>query len=113
MDRSVGGLKKTGGSHADMQVWQIGTEIETQSYTYASSGRFNNAVIASNGSMWVAGYGGFGQLGQNNTASASSAVQIPAGAGRSWISVEQGVNNMFGIKDDGTLWVWGQDQYGM
>jgi len=112
IERGNGGNRATGGAHAQMQKWQIGTEIENQSYTYVSSGRYTTMAIAANGSMWVSGYNGYGQFGVGNVLNRSSAVQLTAGAGKSWTKVEQGQNFAFGIKNDGTLWSWGHNNYG-
>jgi hypothetical protein len=69
------------------------------------------------GTLWAWGYNNSGELGQNDRINRSSPVQIP---GTQWV-----YNNpdLFGggnyidhmghcVKTDGTLWVWGSNQYG-
>ena len=61
------------------------------------------------GTLWSWGYNSFGQLGLNNRTNYSSPVQIP---GSTWPTTDKkyldmGNRNMFAIKTDGTLWVWG------
>ena len=61
--------------------------------------------------MW--GYGGKGNLAQNNTTQYSSPVQVD---GNTWSSVSvlsSAYGNTQAIKSDGTAWVWGDNQYGM
>jgi alpha-tubulin suppressor-like RCC1 family protein len=55
------------------------------------------------------GSGGNGQLGQSNTISRSSPVQIP---GTSWSSISGGSVHSLAKKTDGTLWSWGNGANG-
>ena len=67
-------------------------------------------IIKTDGTMWMTGRNPTGQLGQNNTTSYSSPVQIP---GTTWAKTNIGGNNFTGaIKTDGTLWMWGYNNYG-
>jgi alpha-tubulin suppressor-like RCC1 family protein len=50
------------------------------------------------------GPGIIGQLGQSDTITRSSPVQIP---GTSWSSVSGGGTHSLATKTDGTLWSWG------
>jgi alpha-tubulin suppressor-like RCC1 family protein len=65
------------------------------------------------GRMWFAGNNVNGQLGTNNEISYSSPVQSIVGG--LWKSVEAGTqgfyNTIGAIKDDNTLWIWGQFTY--
>ena len=69
--------------------------------------------ITSDGELWAWGYNDQGQLGQNNTVKYSSPVQIP---GTTWSSAVVGGDNngwaTLSIKTDGTLWAWGENNYG-
>ena len=62
------------------------------------------------GTLWVWGRSNYGQLGQNNTVSHSSPVQI--GALTNWSVINAGSNNCFAIKTDNTLWSWGRNGTG-
>ena len=76
-----------------------------------SSNGESTIAVKSDGTLW--GWGKnttAGQLGQNNRTNYSSPVQIP---GTNWDKVAVGnYYQMFGIKTDGTLWVWGDNRYG-
>jgi alpha-tubulin suppressor-like RCC1 family protein len=68
--------------------------------------------IKTDGTLWAWGSNGSGQLGIGNQVSYSSPVQI--GALTSWkqVSASTNSNHTFAIKNDGTLWAWGQNNYG-
>ena len=62
--------------------------------------------------LWSWGYGSNGTLGQNNTTQYSSPVQItgdwPSGVGK----FSAFYKNASAVKSDGTLWMWGANDYG-
>jgi len=59
--------------------------------------------------LWMAGYGGYGSLGVNNTTSYSSPVQVPG----IWDGIfSAGSNVAAATKSDGTMWTWGRNNYG-
>jgi alpha-tubulin suppressor-like RCC1 family protein len=68
----------------------------------------NRAVIQSDGTLWVWGYGGNGGNGQNNVVDYSSPVQIP---GTQWSSLSNWGTKL-ATKTDGTLWGWGANGNG-
>jgi alpha-tubulin suppressor-like RCC1 family protein len=68
------------------------------------------AAIKTDGTLWVWGYGGFGQLGTNDTIDRSTPVTTFAG-GTNWKQITPGFTTA-AIKTDGTLWTWGFAQSG-
>ena len=74
-----------------------------------SSGANTAHGIKTDGTLWGIGYGGGGQIGENNRTSRSSPTQV--GTETTW----RNINNWGGVlatKTDGTLWGWGSNQYG-
>jgi alpha-tubulin suppressor-like RCC1 family protein len=69
------------------------------------------AAIKTDGTLWTWGRNHYGQLGVNDMAARSSPVQI-LGGGTNWKQVSLGVWTSAAIKTDGTLWVWGRNNYG-
>ena len=70
--------------------------------------------IKADGSLWTWGYGGFGQLGNNGFINVSSPIQTVAG-GTNWSTLSMGpylTNSITALKTDGTLWTWGDNNYG-
>ena len=67
----------------------------------------------SDGSMWTWGSSDYGILGQNriSPSNVSSPVQVP---GSTWSKVVGTGNRAWGVtKTDGTLWMWGDNGYGV
>ena len=84
----------------------------TGSWVAASSATTISALaLRSDGTLWGMGYNEYGELGLNNNTRYSSPTQIPG----SWVSLAGGGGAMgavSAIKTDGTLWAWGQNEYG-
>jgi alpha-tubulin suppressor-like RCC1 family protein len=90
----------------------------------ATTTNYGGAAINTDGELWTWGINGGGELGQNQAYpglnAVSSPVQVPGttwasrsdeefGSDRSKIHL---TGNTAAIKTDGTLWVWGYNQYG-
>ncbi len=74
---------------------------------------YHTLSTKTDGTMWSWGRNGSGQLGLGNSGSGtnrSSPVQI--GALTTWLSVSAGRYHSLAIKTDGTMWSWGQNNYG-
>jgi len=116
----------------DYSLWTWGTNIWGQlgdnSTTYRSSpvqvvtksndwfrvsagGNGHMAGIKTDGTLWLWGFNGYGQLGDNTVIRRSSPVQTVAG-GNNWKYVSCGYKHTAAIKTDGTLWVWGNNSNG-
>jgi alpha-tubulin suppressor-like RCC1 family protein len=71
-----------------------------------SCGYYSTGAIKSDGTLWIWGLGGSGQIGNNTRTNYSSPVQTIAG-GTNWKQVSCSWQYVFAIKNDGTLWCWG------
>lgn len=81
------------------------------SWSQVSCGDSHAAAIKTDGTLWSWGYNGYGQLGNNSTIWTSSPIQTIAG-GTTWSAVSCGGNFTTAIKKDGTLWLWGRNEFG-
>lgn len=72
---------------------------------------FGSAAIKNDGTLWLWGQNGRGQLGDNSSTNKSSPVQIVTG-GTTWKQVAVGTYHAAAVKTDGTLWLWGKGAYG-
>jgi len=72
-----------------------------------AAGNYNTAAIKTDGTLWLWGSNGSGQLGDNTTTNKSSPVQTIAG-GTNWRQVACG-SHTAAIKTDGTLGTWGSN----
>jgi alpha-tubulin suppressor-like RCC1 family protein len=67
-------------------------------------------ALQSAGTLWAWGYNAYGQLGNSNTTSQSSPVQI--GALTLWKQIAAGGYSGYAIQSNGTLWAWGLNSQG-
>jgi len=86
-------------------------QIPGTTWSSVSVGQNNVYAIKTNGTLWTWGESTQGALGQNTGPGAhrSSPVQVP---GTNWRQVTGGVHRALGTKTDGTLWTWGNNDYG-
>jgi alpha-tubulin suppressor-like RCC1 family protein len=87
------------------------TQIPGTTWSSISCGDIHSLATKTDGTLWAWGHNTQGALGQNNTTEYSSPVQIP---GTTWSSISGGRSgqNSLATKTDGTLWAWGQNQFG-
>ena len=88
------------------------TQLPGTTWSRISPGDQWYSVLGSktDGTLWAWGFGGDGQLAQNNNTYYSSPVQIP---GTTWTDEFIGANKQWlAVKTDGTLWIWGENGYG-
>ena len=90
---------------------QLGTATDWKKMVNVNSGSFMGAV-KTDGALWAWGDGRYGMYA-NNVGSPfsllySSPVQIPG----EWENVVSSTYNMTATKPDGTLWVWGRNDWG-
>lgn len=74
----------------------------------------HTSAIKTDGTLWLWGFGGCGELGDNNSGNLnrkSSPVQTILG-GANWQSVSISTFITLATKTDGTLWSWGRNNYG-
>jgi alpha-tubulin suppressor-like RCC1 family protein len=77
-----------------------------------ASSNTHSAAIKTDGTLWLWGNNSFGQLGDNTTVNKSSPVQAIT-FGTNWKQISCGhYNTSAGIKNDGTLWTWGNNSFG-
>ena len=69
------------------------------------------AATKTDGTLWMWGFGDNGQLGHNNVLSYSSPVQIPGTTWRNCVTTSDSKHTL-ATKTDGTLWAWGNNNYG-
>lgn len=95
------GRNNVANSSSPVQTVSAGTD-----WKQISAGSGISAAIKNNGSLWLWGTNGFGQIGDNSTISRSSPVQTVSG-GTNWRQVSNSFYVTGAVKTDGTLWMWG------
>ena len=79
-----------------------------------SAGEWHSAGIKSDGTLWVWGYNKYGQGGQGTSGTENAIIDVPTqiGSDNNWLSVSAGTNYTLAVKNDGTLWGTGNNEYG-
>ncbi|GAA3172693.1 hypothetical protein [Nonomuraea salmonea] len=75
-----------------------------------SASRYASAFVGSDGKVYTAGYGGYGQLGTGGTSSRSTWAPVPLSAAA--VQVSCGNDHAIALLEDGTVWGWGYDGEG-
>ena len=92
-------------------IQTISTGTNWKRISDSSSASSHTAAIKTDGTLWLWGNNSFGQLGDNTTVLKSSPVQTVS-AGTNWKQVGSGSSFTGAIKNDGSLWTWGQNSNG-
>jgi alpha-tubulin suppressor-like RCC1 family protein len=82
----------------------------THSYTAVDAGQDFWCALATGGTLYCAGAGIWGQLG--NGAELDSATPVQAGGSLYWVDVSAGGRHACGVTVDGTLYCWGANEAG-
>jgi len=80
--------------------------------TIAGSNTHSFNATKTDGTLWTWGEAAAGQLGQNTLVTISSPIQIGSGTDWSENHYSTETNTQGAVKTDGTLWMWGKNDYG-
>jgi alpha-tubulin suppressor-like RCC1 family protein len=69
-------------------------------------------ALKSDGTLWAWGDNAFGQLGDGTTIERHTPVQVRMPPLSHVTAVAAGIDHSLALKDDGTVWAWGSNQYG-
>jgi alpha-tubulin suppressor-like RCC1 family protein len=77
-----------------------------------SAGRNHSLAVRTNGSLWAWGSNiSFGKLGDGTTETRSSPVSVVGGFS-DWCDASAGCDHSLGVRTNGTLWAWGNNNSG-
>ncbi len=96
-----------GTNNASGQPVQVGTEAN---WTHIAAGELFSAARRADGTVWMTGYNGLGQLGLGTRVNTNLFTRV--GNGTNWASIATGFKHTLGHQSDGTLWAWGDNSYG-
>jgi len=72
------------------------------------AGSLRSFIIKNDGTLWGTGNNSFGCLGINST-NASTNIITQIGTANNWLKIVSSTTHTVGLKEDGTLWGWGQN----
>ncbi|MCL2026187.1 MAG: hypothetical protein FWG92_05215, partial [Leptospirales bacterium] len=90
---------------------QVGADY----WVAVAAGYYHTVAIKNDGTLWTWGRNGSGQLGHGTIGSPGSDKNSPVQeirGDKDWSAVAAGGNHTLAIKNDGTLWAWGNNGYG-
>lgn len=92
---------------------QVGTRAD---WAVVAAGYQHTLGIRTNGSLWAWGDNEYGALGTGNLGPGPGPQLVPTpikiGADLDWASVSGGLFHSVALKTDGTLWGWGENDFG-
>ena len=86
-------------------------QITSDTWKDFAAGSNQSYGIKTNGTLWAWGRNQFGQLGDGTTVDRNIPTQI--GSAANWDRIyANGSNTTIAVKTDGTVWVWGSNDFG-
>jgi alpha-tubulin suppressor-like RCC1 family protein len=91
-------------------------QVGLTSVTAIAAGSSHSLAVKQDGTVWAWGSNFNGELGDGTTNSSSAPVEVksPDGSGllTGVVAVAAGNNHSLAVKQDGTVWAWGDNYYG-
>lgn len=119
-ERGQLGNGRQGDSSYGGEIYQLSPIKVMDDVAAVSLGYAHTAVIKTDNSLWVFGCNQYGQIGNNNAGDFEKGTQnnkykiqtTPVKIMDNVIAISCGRSFTAAIKEDGTLWTWGENQYG-
>jgi alpha-tubulin suppressor-like RCC1 family protein len=104
-ERGILGINSLAPTFVSAPIQEI---TKSTNWSYISMGQSHILALKTNGSLFAWGSNTLGQLGINSGTLSMSIPTIVLN-GTQWSSVSTSSNSSYGIKTDGTLWSWGNN----
>jgi alpha-tubulin suppressor-like RCC1 family protein len=90
------------------------TQTTISNVVQIEAGSFHTLALKSDGTIWAWGLNDHGQLGDGTTMNRPTPVQVGIGVlgFNNIIAVSAGDNHSMALKSDGSVWIWGSNEYG-
>lgn len=88
---------------------QIGLDTD---WKEASLGYYASVALKTNGTLWTWGNNSYGYLGNGSGQNYQILIPTQVGIENNWKSVSGRQAHVLALKEDNTLWAWGQNIYG-
>jgi len=100
----------------DGSLFNITNEYKLTNIVEISAGTHQNIVRKSDGTVWMWGANGSGQLGDNTafifSTSPDKSSYVAVVGNHSFIQISTGDENTVARKQDGSIWAWGWNGFG-
>ena len=96
----------------DTRYYPVITFGENTNWKQVACGGYHTAAIKTDGTLWIWGRNGSGQLGDDTPNDALPTPVTTFAGGTNWKQVSCGSLHTSAIKTDGTLWTWGYNGSG-
>jgi hypothetical protein len=92
---------------------QVGTGTNWSTISHEASGQYATLAVKTDGTLWAWGSNANGGLAVgNNTLTNRRSSPVQLGALTTWKNAQCGDRASYAIRTNGTLWAWGNNQYG-
>jgi len=92
---------------------QIGTSND---WVAVAAGAAHSIALKTNGTIWAWGDNDYGQAGHPLALFLTAPTQVvrsgPVAVNDDWVAIAAGDHHSVALRTDGTLWVWGRDNFG-
>jgi uncharacterized repeat protein (TIGR03803 family) len=88
---------------------QVGTDAN---WLRVSAGYYFTVGLRTDGTLWAWGYNTDGQMGNGSTSSTGQWSPVQIGVATDWTSLSSGGYHVLALKQNGTLWSWGNNIFG-
>src|SRR5690606_42106896 len=102
-------LLGTGNGTDQLSPVQIGTATN---WALISAGENYSLALKSDGTLWAFGVNWDGQLGTGNPYDQEETTPVQVGTATDWSQISVGKRHCLALKSNGTLWVWGWNNFG-
>jgi len=93
-------------------IFTVGAGICLAAAPEIAAGTLHTVTLKGDGSLWAWGNNDYGQLGDGTVVDRWSPLQLGTDTGWSQIGASSGGSHTIALKRDGTLWAWGENDYG-
>jgi alpha-tubulin suppressor-like RCC1 family protein len=106
----------TASSSTPVQVKGPGGSGFLTGITAIAGGYLHTIALKDDGTVWTWGYNGYGELGNGTTTDSSVPIQVVGQGGLGYlagiVAIGGGSSHTVALKNDGTVWTWGDNNYG-
>jgi len=88
---------------------QVGTATD---WVMVAAGEYHSLGLRADGSLYAWGWNNYGQLGSPTNSGTNTATPTPQLVAGTYTQIAAGVYHSLGLRADGSLYAWGDNQYG-